>query len=488
MTALVLTALAGEAPLADAPRWNNAVTRRDLAHAYMELEREFALRPPPVEELAEFNRAADDVASRFFSGNFRGAVEYLHTLKNRLSARSEPRPELELIQSLRVEVEPPVATVGTHTRVTVRVSALYPLSAARTNSSEFRMLLQPSAVGTADHEWKQALPAGEKFTETIFEIDLTKHSFPEGRYRISLAAGELRVPGNWLTVTSVAFAVECVGLIARLEAASVAHAALAHAIATCRSRIDLLKDRPSPNKPAEFLLDPLVLRAELRAEVAALAAGQNPYRERAGDTWRAVAGSGREIALLIHAPPHATETAPTPRPLLIALHGAGGDEQMFRFGYGAGLLPRLADRRGFVLVTPHTESFLMHTAHFREVLESVTRDYAIDPTRVYLLGHSLGAITTASLAVLESRRLAATVCIAGGPLRAPDKKIAPMLIIGAPLDRIVPSSNLRRVAQEAQSAGQPVEFRSALHYGHLLVVAAKLEECVEWLLAHHRTE
>lgn len=41
-----------------------------------------------------------------------------------------------------------------------------------------------------------------------------------------------------------------------------------------------------------------------------------------------------------------------PRPLLVVLHGAGGDENMFPEAYGAGIIKRIAEKHGLLVASP----------------------------------------------------------------------------------------------------------------------------------------
>src|SRR5689334_484726 len=132
--------------------------------------------------------------------------------------------------------------------------------------------------------------------------------------------------------------------------------ALEQALASARARAGLLRSKPSPEVLAEFLLDRPKLATELDREIGALQRGDDPYAHRTGDLWRVVKLEKGELALRLYAPAQAAKDARLP--LVIALHGARGDENMFLDGYGLGKIRALADQHGFLLACPRTSGAL----------------------------------------------------------------------------------------------------------------------------------
>jgi poly(3-hydroxybutyrate) depolymerase len=173
-----------------------------------------------------------------------------------------------------------------------------------------------------------------------------------------------------------------------------------------------------------------------------------------------------------------------PLPLLIALHGAGGDEAIFMKGYGAGEITRLADKLGFIVVSPSTYWVMPNPSALEGILAAIAADYSIDRDRVYVLGHSLGAMAAAGMAQRDHDMLAGAVLIAGGSVQ-PERPICPTLVIAAEHDPLMLPDSLRKGAQSARDAGRDVEFRLIGGAGHVLVCDESLGEAVEWLLKHH---
>lgn len=170
-----------------------------------------------------------------------------------------------------------------------------------------------------------------------------------------------------------------------------------------------------------------------------------------------------------------------PMPLVIALHGAGGDERMFLAGYGAGRIARLAQEQGFAVVSPLTTGLAGHPERLEELVRAVEERVAVDRQRIYLLGHSMGAGAAWQLARQRPDLVAAVACIAG--LCGTGGGGAPLLLIAAEVDPLGAPARLEAAATAARAAGQVVEYRLAEGWGHTLVVGEVLPEVLAWLLA-----
>ena len=243
-------------------------------------------------------------------------------------------------------------------------------------------------------------------------------------------------------------------------------------MASVRARNALLTEVPVPGQNYAWLADPIRLAAEVDAEIAALEKGKNPYRGITGDRWRLVDVEGDSVPFRIFVP---EGDGKEPRPLLIALHGAGADENAFFEGYGAGLLKEIAAAKGFILVAPRTTSVARKPASFPTLLATIEADHAIDPARIYVLGHSLGGMATGLIVRRHGDRIAAACQMAGGFGRTGEKG-PPILFVHAGRDRIV------RTGAPEESA--LVTVRSYPDEAHTLVVPRALPSAIDWLLAH----
>jgi len=269
----------------------------------------------------------------------------------------------------------------------------------------------------------------------------------------------------------------------RIRKIKVAKADLAPALDSVIARNALLTDTPIEENTAQLLSDPTVLAAEVEREIQAISNGHDPYTDRLGDTWRSIVLQARPLPFRVYAPKAASKRVPLP--LVIAFHGAGGDENVFFNGYGAGILKKVADDEGMIVVTPLTSEIARNPAAFASLLGVVSRNYVIDPARIYLLGHSLGAGVVMELGRQSKGKVAALCCISGGGGSVPDKTLPPLLILSGGLDPLVSSATLAAGVIKLRAGGQNVEIRTFADFGHSLIVGSKLREAVAWLLDHH---
>ena len=106
--------------------------------------------------------------------------------------------------------------------------------------------------------------------------------------------------------------------------------------------------------------------------------------------------------------------AAKPAPLIITLHGSGRDGKILVDHWES-----IAKKEGIILAGPDAtvrdgwnmgkDSPLL----LKDLVDDVKTKYAIDPRRVYLFGHSAGAIHALKIGVLESEYFAAIAVHAG---------------------------------------------------------------------------
>jgi predicted esterase len=326
------------------------------------------------------------------------------------------------------------------------------------------------------------------------QVDRAALSFFAGRFASAIAAVDsatVRVTGAPITPVAPATPRSVNGrlpstlrsmLLSRLGRID-STGPLAQPWAAARARAELLVDVPSPERSAEFLADPERLSRDLAREVSVLERGRNPYVGQAGDFWRVFRGAnGAAIPIRVVAP-NAAAVSSAPVPLIVALHGAGGDENMFIDGYGNGVLAQLAMAANAIVVTPATVPFAQSPASFDSLLAVLRREYRIHDARIYLLGHSAGAGAATTLAGQRRTMLTAVAALAGGAAMGKDAAGAapvPALYIAAELDPLAPP---RRI-EAAATATLGAEFRVLAHEGHLLMVGNGVRAALPWLLAH----
>lgn len=254
---------------------------------------------------------------------------------------------------------------------------------------------------------------------------------------------------------------------------------LVQAFVSARARAELLVDVPSRERSAEFLSDPAQLARDLAHEVGVLERGRNPYVGQAGDAWRVFRGANGVLIPFRLVAPAAAATSGAPVPVLIALHGAGGDENMFIDGYGKGIIVTLAMAANTIVVSPATSAFGASPANFDSLMAVLRSEYRVNNGRVYVLGHSMGAGVAARLVQLRPQQITAAACLAGG-FAITVANAPPVLFISAALDPIALPRGV-----EAAAKGTPAgTYKQLDNEGHTLMVGNGVKMAFPWLLSH----
>ncbi|MBL8843818.1 MAG: hypothetical protein JNL90_20015 [Planctomycetes bacterium] len=470
-------------------------TRADLARSYLRFEQALARHPERLSADAErLNRAFDRASLAFFTGAFASSCATLERLALEVEGCADA-PLPRALANLRVAGLPPVVVQGAGaSSLELRVAGLAAAAvegAEAVEAAESLAALGDGAVAlelrdaSGAPRWSAPLRLDAAGSATV-ALPLAELALPPGRYRLVAApSGALAVELAATTLTRASFDRARESLLESLAKVTAATPGLAQSLATCKARARLLTDTPSPLSSAQFLAEPLALLRSLHAEAAALRAGRDPYAQREGELWRVLQVGARELPLCTYAPAALAAPDAPPAPLLIALHGAGGDERMFIDGYGAGLLTRLADQHGFLVATPQSSLFAGDPRHVELLIDELARLHPVDRSRVYLVGHSMGAGATAQLARQVPELLAAAACLAGGSFVG-DRPLPPTLLVVGAIDPIVPAAPLLRGARAAQARGAPLTIEEHADFGHTLLVTAELPRVVEWLLTHRR--
>ncbi len=252
-------------------------------------------------------------------------------------------------------------------------------------------------------------------------------------------------------------------------------------IASLKARMELVFGDFNRGNSAHLLANPCAIAKDLVREIATAQAKGRPYAH-SGDSWRVVRVLGTELPIRQYVP-----EGDGPFPLVIAFHGAGGDENLFFDGYGGGRLLQLAKDRRIAVVCPPTIPFGVSPNVLPKFLEELQRDVRFDANRVGLLGHSLGAATASRLAVLRPDLTSGVVCIAGFADAARSLKnpapSAPRRVYLAEFDPLFPLEQTRGSITKAVAAGHDIEVVVVPDEGHTLVVGEVLAQAMDWLLA-----
>lgn len=232
---------------------------------------------------------------------------------------------------------------------------------------------------------------------------------------------------------------------------------------------------PETNYPALRLVD------EAEALLAAIRRGQPFYgQKQPGEFWLRLATERGLVIVRLLAPESVRKGQPLP--LVIALHGAGGSENIFFDAYGKGEIVRQCRQRGWLLVTPRSSQFFGFTTPAGALIEAVNRLYPVDRQRVFLVGHSLGAAQAIGAAQETPERFAA-VAMLGGSGRLTDKnKIQHVpFFIGVGTHDFA-ATGARKLEKSLRGLGvRTVEFHEYPDIEHVTVVQHALPEVFRFL-------
>lgn len=470
-------------------------TRADAGLAYLRVERALASREHTHDERRQANLRFDQATSLFFSGRLDRATRALNDLAAEL--RASPRSAAtSAAESLVARPEPSILFLDEPAPLTLRLASLYAEPGPRPLTLRLALIAPDHAV-----TYSTPITLDADQASISLPIPLDPMTLEPGRYTITLADPDFPAAaveiGFWAVTPTRPSAIrasveERLGPVGRQptppgnDPIMILRPILTGAKAMCLARAGLLDDSLPLHSSASILLDPAALASEVVGESLLLAEGFDPYAGRLGDWWTSFDLDGVLVPARVYIPPALADN-PAPRPLVIALHGAGGDEHLFMNGYGAGVLKDLADSHRFIALSPLTYNLAGRPdalARLIDAVDAIARPRGgVDRNRVFLLGHSLGGGAASLFAARADDHLAAVACLAGaGPLAAAPS-CAPTLIYAAELDPIIPASRLRLIARRAAEAGLPVEYREASGQGHTLVVGDILPEVIEWLLA-----
>jgi len=200
---------------------------------------------------------------------------------------------------------------------------------------------------------------------------------------------------------------------------------------------------------------------------------------------------------LLHLPP--TYSRRQRFPLILFLHGSGERgsdlEQVKRHG-----IPRTIERWPnfpFIAISPQCpehSTWIMQADALLLLLEEVMRRFAVDPSRVYLTGLSMGGYGTWYLGSEHPERFAAIVPVCGGfnallgyPERVCHLRYTPVWAFHGAKDKVVPPSESRILARYLRRCGGNVRLTVYPDAGHdCWTRAYDNPKLYAWLLKQHR--
>lgn len=245
----------------------------------------------------------------------------------------------------------------------------------------------------------------------------------------------------------------------------------------------------------EVEINPLSEIDRLEQTVSALAKGENPFSQERGEIEGAYqAAEGTLVPYRLYVPQSYDGTKPVS--LVVMTHGALGDERYYFSGLlDPAVIKAEADRRGWILAGANGRGrFGASTDDVFEVISSVSRDYNIDPSRIYLTGHSIGGAAVWLAAASKPELFAAIAPVSGGPPAQGDalktllSKLTgtPVTVVHGAQDVIAPVQLSRTMVSSAEKAGVKVNYVEVPDGDHLSVVASTFPAIAEFFAKHQK--
>jgi poly(3-hydroxybutyrate) depolymerase len=183
----------------------------------------------------------------------------------------------------------------------------------------------------------------------------------------------------------------------------------------------------------------------------------------------------------------------TPAPLIVLLHGSGHN--------GLSLVDKWKDfaaKEAIIIVGPDSmdpsrwASPVDGPDFLHDLVESIKSKYTIDPRRVYLFGHSGGAVFALYMSLFESQYFAATVVHAGAlhqrdPAIALAKRKTPIAIFVGTRDPFFPLEDVRGTRDDLNKQGFAVELTEVPGHNHNYYdLASKINQSAWEFLKKHK--
>jgi len=209
--------------------------------------------------------------------------------------------------------------------------------------------------------------------------------------------------------------------------------------------------------------------AKLLQDAESLVGSDSEAESTAGEYYVAVPAGERTVAVRVLAP------KADPNVVVVALHGAGGTENMFFEAYGNGMIADLCRERGWTLISPGHRGPRDDVWQVIEAAESVVGG---KPKFRFMVGHSMGAMTALSLGQQHPERLQGLAAVSGGG--AGDlKKLAslPVFLSAGNYDFGLSGTKAAAAALKKLDAPVRVEYYDS---EHLLIVPDALPDIFGW--------
>lgn len=196
-------------------------------------------------------------------------------------------------------------------------------------------------------------------------------------------------------------------------------------------------------------------------------------------------------------------------PLVVYLHGSGGigadNLKQISGGNATGThvwtTPNAQRRHPTYVVAPQlpqgarwgapgSNALSPHAEVLVQLIAALTREFSLDPDRVYLTGQSLGGQGTWDMISKRPDLFAAAVPLCGGgdPSRVTAARTLPIWVFHGAQDPLVPVSESRDLVAALRAVDSPVKYTEYPGVGHEVWTRAYADPALaDWLFGQRRT-
>lgn len=182
-------------------------------------------------------------------------------------------------------------------------------------------------------------------------------------------------------------------------------------------------------------------------------------------------------------------------PVVLFLHGAslcGNDLNRVR-KYGCLDAISMGRDINAIIIAPQNPGGAWNSEKVLNILNWVTKQYAVDTNRIYLIGMSLGGFGTIEFLANHGEKIAASMELCGGTIRKDLCKLnqVPLWIIHGTADKAVPVSRATEIQEAMRKCGSTDLLRldkwAGVNHGALARLFY-LKATYDWLFSHSKAD
>lgn len=450
------------------------------------------------EARAEVDRLAESARAANGEGKYGDALKHLYHAMA-LMRGTEWTPTRALTSALTVKLDRAMLDPGD--KVAVRIGQMFALDEKLSGKVVATVALMKLKGDETVKELKSFDSLDPDFIAHPFSAEVVMPDVEPGNYRIAV---QIKQTGGEPISKDVTVHIEA-GL-AKQFADARARATKTEASLKAKHQDGMAAEVPSAEyrislfelaRNGEINFDRIDFREALKEATAmldALSAGNDAFASRRGEFKKAyrskVDNSLQPYQVFV---PSAYDKSKA-TPLVIALHGMGGDENSYFLSYGQGAFKVEAEKRGYIVACPKGRkpaSMYMGDAEkdVMDVIAEMRRDYNIDADRIYLTGHSMGGFGTWSVAMSHPEVFAAIAPVAGGsntPVGMSKIAHIPEIVIHGDNDHTVPVERSRVMVDMGKKLGMEIKYLEVPGGDHGSVVTPTFKDVFDWFDAHRR--